>query len=86
MSMADWDRTSWAEQRLLREGLEHEAPWVGRAVMLNKADNSLDLKKGLFADIEDEDDGEGSAEDLGALGMNVKVSQKMTPVYRSASG
>lgn len=48
--------------------------------MLDKADNPLDLKTGLFADDQDESD-EGSAQDLADLGMVVRKSEKFTPVY-----
>lgn len=49
--------------------------------MLQKAQDPLDIRNGLFSD-PDLDDDEGSAEDLSSLGMQVRKSGKLTPVYK----
>lgn len=81
--MAEWNRIPWYEQRLLVEGLIAESPWIGRVAMLNKTEDPLDTRTGLFADPAEDDDYEGSAEDLGSLGIQVRKKEKMTPVYKA---
>ncbi len=81
---AEWDRLPWWEQAIYQEGLQNEAPWIGRSVMLNKADDPLDVRKGLFGNPYEDDD-EGSAEDLASFGIRVNQSATVTPVYRSAA-
>lgn len=83
----EWDRLPWWEQAIYQEGLHAEAPWIGRTVMLNKADDPLDTRDGLFGNpFHFEDDDEGSAEDLAGLGITVRRSDKPVPLYRPASG
>lgn len=52
--------------------------------MLQKADDPLDIRKGVF-ESPFEDDLEGTADDLASFGIKVNRSTKMTPVYRSAA-
>lgn len=87
MSAAEWNRTPWWEQNILREGLEAEAPWIGRALMMSKATDPLDITTGLFANTFDpeREETEGTAEDLSSFGIQVRKSGKMTPVYQSAA-
>lgn len=49
--------------------------------MLNKAEDPLDTRTGVFADPFEETD-EGSADDLSSFGIKVNRSTKMTPVYK----
>lgn len=81
--MAEWDRLPWYEQRLLTEGLFAEQPWVPRAAMLQRVDDPLSLRRGLFGDLVlgDEDDN-----DLSSLGITVRRSTTVTPIYRPAQG
>lgn len=61
-----------------------ESPWIGRVAMLDKAADPLDTRQGIFSNpFEDTD--EGTADDLGGFGIQVKQSEKYTPVYRSVS-
>lgn len=85
MSKSEWDRTGWDEQILLTEGLQAEMPWIGRVVMLQKAENPLDPRNGVFGPITEEDEEQGSAADLQSFGVRVNQSKKMTPVYRSVA-
>lgn len=83
----EWDRLPWWEQQIYREGLEAEAPWIGRVVQLQKADDPLDVRKGLFENpYAAEESDEGSAADLASFGIRVNRSTRGTPVYRSANG
>lgn len=50
--------------------------------MLNKAEDPLDVRKGLFLNPYTEDE---EADDLGSVGITIRQSSKMTPVYRSAA-
>lgn len=55
--------------------------------MLDKAQDPLDLRAGLFANpYAEPDSSEGSAEDLASFGIQVNHSDRMTPLYRPATG
>jgi hypothetical protein len=82
--MDEWDRLPWFEQKLLSEGLVNESPWIGRVAMMEKASDPLDTRAGVFSDPIDEDDNfEGSADDLSSFGIQVRKKEKMTPVYKA---
>jgi hypothetical protein len=82
MSIAEWNRTPWYEQRILQEGLYAEQPWIQRAVMMQRADDSLSLGSGLFADLQLEQE---QPDDLESFGVQVRRSEVVTPIYRSAA-
>jgi hypothetical protein len=50
--------------------------------MTQKADDSLDVRKGVFDSPFELEDDEGSADDLASFGIRVNRSDKMTPVYK----
>lgn len=79
--MAEWDRLPWYEQRVYQEGLQAERPWIQRAAMLNRAEDSLNLNVGLFADLGDDEEDEA---DLSDLGINIRRSTVVTPLYQPA--
>lgn len=85
MSMAEWDRTPWYEQRILQEGLFAEQPWIQRAALLERVSDPLALASGVFygepgADPEPKGDG------LASYGVRIRRSDVVTPIYRSAAG
>jgi hypothetical protein len=84
MSAADWNRTPWWEQRLLREGLQLEQPWIQRAALLQRVDDPLALRMGAFASEPGDDTDE--SDDLTSLGVQVRRSNVVTPLYRPAGG
>lgn len=53
--------------------------------MMSKAEDPLDIRKGVFGNPFQSDENEGSADDLAGFGIKVRQSTKMTPVYRSAA-
>lgn len=81
--MAEWDRLPWYEQRLLQEGLNAEQPWVPRAAMLARVQDPLNLALGLFADIGAPEEDET---DLSDLGITIRRSTVVTPLYQPAQG
>jgi hypothetical protein len=83
MSMAEWDRTPWWEQRLLREGLWAEQPWIQRAALLDRVDDPLSLRSGVFCDDMSDLDG-GDSDDLTGFGVQIHRSATVTPLYRPA--
>ena len=83
--MAEWDRLPWYEQRLLQEGLRAEQPWIQRAAMVSRVDDPLSLSTGVFSDELDALD-ESSADDLSDIGINIRKSTVVTPLYRPARG
>lgn len=84
MSMAEWDRTPWYEQRILREGLHAEQPWIQRAAMVSRVEDPLSLGAGVFSDQLDGPDGDEA--DLSTVGITVRQSSVVTPLYRPARG
>lgn len=50
--------------------------------MLQKADDALDIRKGVWDSPFVADDDEGSADDLAGFGIRVNKSDKVTPVYK----
>jgi hypothetical protein len=82
MSMAEWNRTPWYEQRLLQEGLYAEQPWIQRAVMMQRTEDPLSLQSGLFGDLQDD---QNQPDDLESFGVRIRRSDVLTPVYRSAA-
>lgn len=84
MSAEEWSKTPWWEQNILREGLEMEAPWIGRVAMTEKAEDTLNIQLGAFGNPFEEDLDDGSADLLASDGIQVRRSDKMTPVYQSA--
>jgi hypothetical protein len=82
--MREWDRLPWYEQRLLHEGLRAEQPWIQRAVMLDRADDPLSLRGGLFDDLAFDDDEQ--PDDLAEFGVNIRRSEAITPLYQPAGG
>jgi hypothetical protein len=84
ISHTEWAELPWWVQRIYREGLQAEAPWIGRAVQLEEVDNALDLDTGLFSD---DLDGPREEEISDAVDdeFNVVRSTVMTPLYIPAS-
>lgn len=50
--------------------------------MTQKAEDSLDIRKGVWDSPFVPEDDEGSADDLASFGIRVNKSDKMTPVYK----
>lgn len=84
MSMAEWDRTPWYEQRVLQEGLFAEQPWIQRSALMTKVDDPLSLRAGVFADEMDPAAEEGDS--LESYGVQIRRSTNVTPLYRPIGG
>lgn len=85
MSMADWDRTPWYEQRLLREGLIAEQPWIQRAAMTTRIEDPLALRSGAFAS-EPGEDPTDEGDSLESYGVQIRRSTVVTPLYQPMGG